>query len=68
MWGFSIRNDPTIMAWELANEPRGFHNNAAAFNTWLDDTVAHIKSLDPNHLVTTGCEGDTPYWQLTRTR
>ncbi len=56
------------MAWELANEPRGFHNNAAAFNTWLDDTVAHIKSLDPNHLVTTGCEGDTPYWQLTRTR
>jgi mannan endo-1,4-beta-mannosidase len=53
--------DPTIMAWELANEPRGFHNNAAAFNTWLDDTAAYIKSLDPNHLVTTGCEGNTPW-------
>ncbi len=54
-------DEPTIMAWELANEPRGFHNNAAAFNTWLDDTAAYIKSLDPNHLVTTGCEGDTPW-------
>jgi mannan endo-1,4-beta-mannosidase len=59
--GLLYRGDPTIMAWELANEPRGFHNNAAAFNTWLDDTAAHIKSLDPNHLVTTGCEGDTPW-------
>ncbi len=54
-------NEPTIMAWELANEARGFNNNAAAFNTWLDDTAAHIKSLDSNHLVTTGCEGDTPW-------
>lgn len=59
--GLYYRDEPTIMAWELANEPRGFHNNAAAFNTWLDDTAAYIKGLDGNHLVTTGCEGDTPW-------
>ncbi len=59
--GLYYRDEPTIMAWELANEPRGFHNNAAAFNAWLDDTASYIKSLDASHLVTTGCEGDTPW-------
>ncbi|MCK4546163.1 MAG: cellulase family glycosylhydrolase [Candidatus Eisenbacteria sp.] len=59
--GLAYKDDPTIMTWELCNEPRGFHNNAAAFNQWIDDTAAYIKSLDSNHLVTTGCEGDTPW-------
>jgi len=59
--GLTYGDDPTIMAWELANEPRGFHNNEAAFNVWLDETAAYIKSIDANHLVTTGCEGDTPW-------
>ncbi|MCK4303444.1 MAG: cellulase family glycosylhydrolase [Candidatus Eisenbacteria sp.] len=59
--GESYKDDPTIMAWELGNEPRGFHTNAANFNIWIDATAAYIKSLDTNHLVTTGCEGDTPW-------
>ena len=54
--GLAYKNDPTIMAWELANEPRGYQNTTN-FNTWLDDTAAYIKSLDENHLVTTGSEG-----------
>jgi len=57
--GVPYREDPTIMAWELANEPRGM-GRAAEFNRWLDETAALVKSLDQNHLVTTGCEGDTP--------
>ncbi len=57
--GLAYRDDPVIMAWELANEPRGM-GNAEAFNTWIDETAAFIKSLDPNHLVTTGSEGYTP--------
>jgi mannan endo-1,4-beta-mannosidase len=52
------KNDPTIMAWELANEPRGV-NNMEAFYHWIDNTAAHIKKLDSNHLVTTGSEGKT---------
>ena len=51
------RNDPTIMAWELANEPRGA-TNLRDFNIWLEKTAAMIKSLDAHHLVTTGVEGD----------
>lgn len=52
------KNDPTIMAWELGNEPRGV-NNIDAFLKWIDETAGLIKKLDPNHLVTTGSEGKT---------
>lgn len=59
--GIAYKDEPAVMAWELANEPRGFNNNAANFNIWIDSTAAYIKSLDANHLVTTGCEGNTPW-------
>ncbi|GAB4126671.1 MAG: mannanase [Ignavibacteriales bacterium] len=54
--------DPTIMAWELANEPRpGADLNSLAnqfyYYDWINRTAAFIKSIDPNHLVTTGSEG-----------
>jgi mannan endo-1,4-beta-mannosidase len=52
--GLAYRDDPTIFAWELANEPRRYPDE------WIDETAAYIKSLDPNHLVTTGSEGDPP--------
>lgn len=48
----AYRDDPAIFAWELANEPRYYPQ------AWIDDTAAFIKSLDPNHLVTTGSEGE----------
>ena len=51
-------NDPAIMAWEIANEPRAFSNkNRPLFEAWIKETSALIKSLDKNHLVTTGSEG-----------
>lgn len=54
--------DPTIMAWQLANEPRPGWGDVALpyvdyFYKWIDETAAYIHSLDPNHLVTTGNEG-----------
>ena len=52
--------EPAIMAWELANEPRGA-DQPAAHDAWIAKTAALIKSLDKNHLVTTGSEGETPY-------
>ena len=48
------RDDPTIFSWELANEPRRYPVE------WIDTTAAFIKSLDPNHMVTTGSEGTPP--------
>jgi mannan endo-1,4-beta-mannosidase len=50
------KDEPAIMAWELANEPRPGGNDAA-FDRWIVETAALIKKLDPNHLVTTGSEG-----------
>jgi mannan endo-1,4-beta-mannosidase len=52
--GLTYRDDPAIFSWELANEPRRYPQS------WIDDTAAYIKSLDPNHLVTTGSEGAPP--------
>jgi mannan endo-1,4-beta-mannosidase len=52
--GLKYRDDPTIFAWELANEPRRYPD------AWIDETAAYIKSLDPNHMVTTGSEGTPP--------
>lgn len=56
--GFLYREDPTIMAWELANEPRGI-NQTEIFYPWIHATASLIKELDKNHLVTTGAEGYT---------
>ncbi len=54
--GQSYRDDPTIMAWQLANEPRGFQN-ADAYVLWADRTAGLLQALDPNHLVSLGGEG-----------
>ncbi|KAJ7859651.1 glycoside hydrolase [Mycena olivaceomarginata] len=58
-------NEPTILAWELANEPRCGGSNTVAsstcntttISTWASTISAFIKSLDSNHLVTLGDEG-----------
>jgi len=51
-------DDNTIMAWQIANEPRVFTaDNEQAFTTWLNDVVNVIDSLDGNHFICTGSEG-----------
>jgi mannan endo-1,4-beta-mannosidase len=54
-------NDPTIMSWQLANEPRpGKDGNSQYFDNftkWIDSTAAYIKTLAPKQLVSTGNEG-----------
>jgi mannan endo-1,4-beta-mannosidase len=52
--GQKYRDDPVIFSWELANEPRRYPVD------WINDTAKYIKSLDPNHMVTTGSEGTPP--------
>ncbi len=58
--GKPYSESPAIMAWELANEPRAFARDSvtkACFAQWVEEQAKLIKSLDPNHLVTTGSEG-----------
>jgi mannan endo-1,4-beta-mannosidase len=57
--GKKYKDDPVIMSWELANEPRPMRPAANEdYLKWISSTAAFIKSLDKNHLVTTGHEGD----------
>ncbi len=67
--GVRYADDPAIMSWQLSNEPRG-HGNAQAYIKWVEKSADFIKSLDPDHLVSTGSEGNTAdvndsqtYWQ-----
>lgn len=46
-----------IFAWELANEPRCTGCATSVITNWVTATSAYIKSIDPNHMVTTGEEG-----------
>lgn len=56
--GILYREDPVIMSWELANEPRAV-DNQAAFYKWVENTSNLIREMDANHLITTGSEGNT---------
>lgn len=61
--GRLYREDPAIMAWQLANEPRPGGSNEAgrkhmpAYLAWIGGTARLIKSIDSNHMVSTGSEG-----------
>jgi mannan endo-1,4-beta-mannosidase len=52
------KNDPAIMVWELANEPRAKSDPSGdTLETWFRDLSQFVKSIDGNHLVSTGMEG-----------
>jgi mannan endo-1,4-beta-mannosidase len=60
--GKPYRDDPTIMSWQLANEPRPGNEKAsdaekAIYTRWIADVAKYIHELDKNHLVSSGSEG-----------
>ncbi len=56
--GVRYADDPAIMSWQIGNEPRAFSREALpAFEKWLSEASALIRSLDPNHLISIGSEG-----------
>jgi mannan endo-1,4-beta-mannosidase len=60
--GVAYANDPTVMSWQLANEPRPGNGidgraNIADYDAWIDGTAAYIHGLAPRQLVSTGSEG-----------
>lgn len=63
--GVKYKDDPTIMAWELGNEPRCkgsqfYHSNSCSTDTltnWASEMSQFIQDNDPNHLVAVGDEG-----------
>lgn len=61
--GIAYAEDPAIMAWQLANEPRPGGSDAAiaanrkAYLAWIADTATLIRAGAPHHLVSLGQEG-----------
>jgi len=64
--GLAYKDDPTILVWELANEPRcqayGRYPTSGTCTTetllaWADEMSRFVKSIDRKHLVSAGDEG-----------
>ncbi|MCF0190725.1 MAG: cellulase family glycosylhydrolase [Marinilabiliaceae bacterium] len=56
--GRPYTEEPAIMSWQVANEPRCFaDDNKEAFVLWTDTVTALIRSIDTNHLISIGSEG-----------
>jgi mannan endo-1,4-beta-mannosidase len=55
--GVAYKDDATIMAWELMNEPNPGSDEVRL--AWLAAMSAYVKSLDPNHLVGSGAANVT---------
>ena len=58
--GKAYKDDPAIFSWQIGNEPRCFRTDSvgqAAFVDFMWTTASLIKSIDPNHMVSSGSEG-----------
>lgn len=56
--GVAYKDDPTIFAWELMNEPRCQSDpSGRTIQGWIEEMASHVKSIDGNHLLEAGLEG-----------
>ncbi|KAM3323960.1 mannan endo-1,4-beta-mannosidase 5 [Capsicum chacoense] len=56
--GLAYKDDSTIMAWELMNEPRNQADYSGnTVNAWVQEMASYVKSLDNKHLLEIGMEG-----------
>lgn len=64
--GRKLKDEPSVFAWELANEPRCNADAQCKDNilyNWAKEMSEYVKSVDPNHMVALGDEGfyNKPY-------
>uniref|UniRef100_A0A7N0TF26 mannan endo-1,4-beta-mannosidase n=1 Tax=Kalanchoe fedtschenkoi TaxID=63787 RepID=A0A7N0TF26_KALFE len=56
--GVAYKDDTTIFAWELMNEPHCQADySGATFQSWVEEMAAYVKSIDGNHMLEIGLEG-----------
>jgi mannan endo-1,4-beta-mannosidase len=59
--GHSYSDEPAILAWELANEPRcEGRGGVDTLTGWIEEMSTSIRLLDANHLI---CSGDEGYFK-----
>ena len=64
--GRKLKDEPSVFAWELANEPRCNTDAQCKDNilyNWAKEMSEYVKSVNPNHMVSLGDEGfyNKPY-------
>ncbi len=55
--GIAYRDEPSILGWELANEPRSSDPTGQLVYRWVGEMSGFMKSIDAHHLVGSGEEG-----------
>ncbi|MGW2397023.1 cellulose binding domain-containing protein [Kitasatospora sp. NPDC001664] len=61
--GVKYKDDPTVFAWDLMNEPRyegqsqAENVNGTTLRAWVDEMGAFVKGIDSKHLLGVGLEG-----------
>ncbi|KAL8098495.1 mannan endo-1,4-beta-mannosidase 7-like [Apium graveolens] len=56
--GVPYKDDNTIMAWELINEPRCTSDpSGRTIQAWVTEMASYVKSVDKKHLLEVGLEG-----------
>ncbi|XP_074273658.1 mannan endo-1,4-beta-mannosidase 6-like [Silene latifolia] len=54
----AYKDDPTILAWELMNEPQCTSDSSGdKLQAWIEEMAVYVKSFDTNHLLVVGLEG-----------
>ena len=56
--GIALNEDPTVMTWELGNEPRAQSDKSGKLlYNWAEEMSNYVRSLAPNQLIALGTEG-----------